>query len=107
MIEIDISDVVHGTGDLSDEKQALLALLLEDEGVEQLAAEPAIGPRAELETHPLSFAQRRLWFLDQLEPRSPTYVMPGVVRLLGTLDAAALQRTLNEIVRRHAVLRAS
>jgi amino acid adenylation domain-containing protein len=107
MIDIDINDVVHGTSGLSGEQQALLAMLLEDEGVDQLHEASSIVPRADQNTHPASFAQQRLWFLDQLEPNSPTYVMPGGVRMLGALDVGALARTLNEIVRRHAVLRAS
>src|SRR6185312_15439104 len=54
---------------------------------------------------PLSFAQQRLWFLDQLEPGSATYNMPLAVRLKGQLHIAALERTLSEIVRRHEVFR--
>jgi amino acid adenylation domain-containing protein len=54
---------------------------------------------------PLSFAQRRLWFLHQLDPQSVAYNMPFALRLTGQLDVAALERTLNEIVRRHEVLR--
>src|SRR5262249_36959184 len=54
---------------------------------------------------PLSFAQQRLWFLDQLTPNDPFYNLPGAVRLEGTLDLDALERSVNEIVRRHEVLR--
>jgi amino acid adenylation domain-containing protein/non-ribosomal peptide synthase protein (TIGR01720 family) len=57
------------------------------------------------QTLPLSFAQQRLWFLDQLEPNSPTYNLPEALRLHGPLNLAALERSLNEIVRRHEVLR--
>src|SRR5689334_13446416 len=54
---------------------------------------------------PLSFAQQRLWFLHLLDPQSAAYNMPFALRLSGQLDIPALERTLNEIVRRHEVLR--
>ncbi|MES2940846.1 MAG: amino acid adenylation domain-containing protein [Pseudomonadota bacterium] len=54
---------------------------------------------------PLSFAQQRLWFIDQLEQGSSFYNIPAAVRLVGQLDVEAFRRTLNEVVRRHEVLR--
>jgi amino acid adenylation domain-containing protein len=56
---------------------------------------------------PLSFAQQRLWFLHELEPTSSFYNIPVAVRLRGRLQIDAMQRTLNEIVRRHESLRTS
>ncbi|HEV3049863.1 MAG TPA: amino acid adenylation domain-containing protein, partial [Longimicrobium sp.] len=53
---------------------------------------------------PLSFAQERLWFLDRLEAGS-AYNLPAALHLSGALDAAALERSLGEIVRRHEALR--
>jgi len=54
---------------------------------------------------PASFAQRRLWFLDQLNPGDPTYTVPGGVEMEGPIDVDALERSLQEIVRRHEALR--
>ncbi|MBV9773203.1 MAG: AMP-binding protein, partial [Gemmatimonadetes bacterium] len=54
---------------------------------------------------PLSFAQQRLWFIHQLEPRSPAYNMPSPLRLRGRLEVATLERALTELVRRHESLR--
>ncbi|MFE1748583.1 condensation domain-containing protein [Coleofasciculus sp. H7-2] len=53
----------------------------------------------------LSFAQQRLWFLDQLFPNNSFYNVPAAVRLTGSLNASALEETFNEIVRRHEALR--
>ncbi|HAG82187.1 MAG TPA: non-ribosomal peptide synthetase, partial [Cyanobacteria bacterium UBA12227] len=54
---------------------------------------------------PLSFSQERLWLLEQLQPGSLAYTMPGALHFVGSLDVAALEQALNEIVRRHEVLR--
>jgi amino acid adenylation domain-containing protein len=54
---------------------------------------------------PLSFAQQRLWFLDQLQPGNPAYHIAAAVRLRGALNVSALDQSLNELVRRHEVLR--
>ena len=56
---------------------------------------------------PLSFAQERLWFFDQLDPGSAAYNIPVAVRLSGALDSAVLAASLAEIVRRHETLRTS
>jgi amino acid adenylation domain-containing protein len=54
---------------------------------------------------PLSFAQQRLWFLNQLAPQNPFYNVPAAVRLTGCLHIDALEQALDEIVRRHETLR--
>jgi non-ribosomal peptide synthetase component F/acyl carrier protein len=56
-------------------------------------------------TFPASFAQRRLWFLDQLTPGDVSYNVPGAVEIEGEIDTGALERSLQEIVRRHESLR--
>lgn len=86
------------------DKQALLALLLEEEGLLK-PEKQAIAPRKTAENPPLSFAQQRLWFLDQLVPDSSVYHVPELIRLKGPVDVALLEHSLNEIVRRHEALR--
>jgi amino acid adenylation domain-containing protein len=54
---------------------------------------------------PLSVAQHRLWFIDQLDPNSVAYNIPAAVRLTGPLNAQALERAFAEVVRRHESLR--
>ncbi len=54
---------------------------------------------------PLSFAQQRLWFIDQLEPGSPLYNVPVALQVEGPLDPRVLERSLSEIVGRHETLR--
>ncbi|MEW5929831.1 MAG: amino acid adenylation domain-containing protein, partial [Gemmatimonadota bacterium] len=54
---------------------------------------------------PLSFAQQRLWFIDQLQPGSAAYNVPAALRLRGALDARTLRRALAAVVRRHEALR--
>ncbi len=61
-----------------------------------------VSPRIDL---PLSLAQERLWFLYQLEPENPAYNILGVVRLEGLLNVKALEKSLQEIVKRHEILR--
>ena len=64
-----------------------------------------IPRRPQQQQAPLSFAQQRLWFLDQLDPGRALYNMPAAVRLAGLLNIAGLTQGLSEIVRRHESLR--
>ena len=77
--------------DLSDDKLALLDLLLEDEGVANSAAGSAILPRPQTdEPLPLSFAQQRFWFLEALTPGSSLFNTPLALQLMGQLHVPAL-----------------
>ncbi|MCA1579632.1 MAG: amino acid adenylation domain-containing protein, partial [Acidobacteria bacterium] len=66
---------------------------------------PPIVPVSREEPLPLSFAQQRLWFIDQLQPGSAAYNTPTAVRLTGKLNLEVTRRTFTEVVRRHEALR--
>jgi amino acid adenylation domain-containing protein len=81
-----------------------LAGVVQRASVAALKSEP-IGKCPREGDLPLSFAQQRLWFLEQLNPGSTGYNSTITLRLRGTLDATALRGSLDEVVRRHEVLR--
>jgi len=89
---------------LSPEQRALFEQMLADDGVETKADE-GIPRRADEGPAPLSFAQERLWFLEQLEPDRAAYVIPAAFRLLGPFDPAAFEAAWLGIAERHEVLR--
>ena len=91
-------------GGLSAEELEILALLLDEAGIE--SGEPdRISPRAPDQRIPLTFAQRRLWFLDQLEPGNRIYNEVLSLRVSGDLDVYALEAAINGIIARHEALR--
>src|SRR5215213_4226069 len=99
------SDATVRLSQLSAAKRALLEKRLRRR-MDEAAAVRAIGRRDASESAPpLSFAQQRLWFIDQLQPDSSAYNMPAALRLTGPLKVDALERCLDEVVRRHEVLR--
>jgi amino acid adenylation domain-containing protein len=69
------------------------------------AALPPIRPVSRDRTLPLSYSQEQLWFLDQMSPELTAYNIPLVLRLCGTLNTAAMQLALADIVERHEALR--
>ncbi len=86
-----VAELAHLIGQLQQQKIELTS--------------PPILPRARDAELPLSFAQQRLWFLDQLQPNSSFYNIPGAWRLQGTFNQAALEQSLQEIIHRHEALR--
>src|SRR5215204_7148478 len=90
---------------LSSKRRQLLKLMLQDVG--EVRQKETISRRVVTDPVPASFAQRRMWFLDQLETGNPFYNLPGAVRLRGQLNRQALKEAVTEIVNRHEVLRTS
>jgi amino acid adenylation domain-containing protein len=89
---------------LNGHKAEILALLQEASSVGQ-RRQPPMQPGRRDGDLPLSFAQQRLWFIDQLEPNSSLYNIAKAFHIRGALQLAALEQSLNEIIRRHEVLR--
>jgi amino acid adenylation domain-containing protein len=91
---------------LSAERRELMALLLKKRGL-NAGRNQVISRRRKIGPCPLSFAQQRLWLLDQLNPGNPAYNMASAVRLAGPFSLTLFDRVLSEIVRRHESLRTS
>lgn len=90
---------------LSAAKLELLARRLREKQRRAEYAPPISRRDPSITRPPLSFAQQRLWFLQQLEPNNAAYNIPLSVRLRGALNIAVLKRALSEVVRRHEILR--
>jgi hypothetical protein len=91
--------------ELDQKKKALLARLLAREGLNKPDTSP-IAPRTGAEPALLSFAQRRLWLLEQMAmPGPPAYNMPAAYLLDGDLDIHALETAFNRLLQRHDILR--
>ena len=99
-------DFVQRISALSPAKLELLKACLRKSGDTEVRAQIPVLPRGS-QVFPLSFAQERLWFLDQFQPGSPMYHIPQAYRFTGPLNVLALEQSLDEIMRRHEVLRMS
>jgi amino acid adenylation domain-containing protein/non-ribosomal peptide synthase protein (TIGR01720 family) len=99
------TDLARRIAELPPERRAILFQQLQKQ--QERPAESAAIPRQSRarESFPLSFAQQRLWFLNNFEPESPEYNIPQAFRIEGDLDPEVMQRALREIVRRHETLR--
>ncbi|HET7112670.1 MAG TPA: amino acid adenylation domain-containing protein, partial [Pyrinomonadaceae bacterium] len=90
------------------EKPTVAGLAADVEEIRR-AEQSSFGPRIERiprdQELPLSFAQQRLWFIYQLDPNNRAYNVRGGIRLQGELNVRALEQSLNEIIKRHEVLR--
>jgi len=100
-----MSDIVDKYSHLSPAKRALLTQRLLKKNGEQASRHESIPRRNGNEALPLSYAQERLWLLEQLEPGTHAYNLPLAARITGALDQEAFVQSLQEIQRRHEILR--
>ncbi|HXQ70532.1 MAG TPA: amino acid adenylation domain-containing protein, partial [Pyrinomonadaceae bacterium] len=96
-------DIQH-IAELSPTERAALVSRLKQQRAAERESVQTIPRHGTAAHHPLSFAQQRLWFLEQLEPDGP-YKVPAAFRLRGPLQVAALEQSVNEIISRHEILR--
>ncbi|MEO0684872.1 MAG: condensation domain-containing protein, partial [Cyanobacteria bacterium J06649_11] len=101
-----MKDINQRIANLSPAKRALLEKQLQKKAL-QTKLENKIFPRINSQDSLLSFTQQQMWLLDQLEPGNPAYNRPTNISLTGTLNVAALEKSLNEIIHRHEILRTS
>jgi amino acid adenylation domain-containing protein len=92
-----VTDLDARLAALSPEKRALFEKMLREQGRSRQG-------RTE-NTFPISVMQQGIWFLEQLKPHNPAYVIPAAVRIRGRLETPVLADAMNEVVRRHEVLR--
>jgi len=90
--------------ELAERKTEIIALLQNNNSVEKLTPS-RIQPTSRNHPLPLSFAQQRLWFLDQLESNSSFYNLPEAIRLQGELNIDILQQALDGLVANYEILR--
>ncbi|HEX5884421.1 MAG TPA: amino acid adenylation domain-containing protein [Pyrinomonadaceae bacterium] len=88
-----------------DERSSLVMRLKRRAQKAERVVDQTIRRRENSSDAPLSLAQQRLWFLHQLDPGNDPYFLPFYYELTGPLDVSALERGLNEIIRRHEILR--
>src|SRR5436853_5435159 len=104
MEKVPMADLSERIASLSPEQRTLLERRLKQRGRDGSQTQ-RIPRRSADSAGPLSFAQERLWFLDQLQPGNPTYNIPAATRMTVPLHITALERSLNAIIRRHEILR--
>ncbi len=92
--------------EITENKRELIHFLQTTQTASHLSVGPVIPLPPDSETEiPLTFAQQRLWFLDQYDPNNLAYTIVKVYELNGPLNLPALEQSLSEILRRHSVLR--
>ena len=100
-----MDNINQKVANLSPEKRELLLQKINQRTNKEVKTNFIKAKSRESNTFTLSFAQQRLWFLNQLEPNNPFYNIPGAVKLKGKLNITALEKSINEIIQRHEILR--
>jgi hypothetical protein len=98
-------DLTQRISKLSPGQRKLLELKLKGQNIDILQLPITRENRSKAQRFPLSFGQERLWFIQQLEPHNTAYNLIRAAKLEGNLDKQALEKSIDEIIRRHEILR--
>src|SRR6185295_19169146 len=99
-----MNDSVTQANDLDSKRRELFDSVVRKKGI-RVMRPPAIQRRKQFSPCDLSFAQQRLWFLQNLEPESTAYNVATALRLQGTFNVTAFELALNALIERHEILR--
>lgn len=99
-----MKDILKNYHQMPKEKKKLLEILLKEQGID-INSKLILPRKKEGKFFPLSFAQQRLWFLEQLEPESALYIIPSGVKIIGPVNINYLLNGIRIISRRHEILR--
>lgn len=99
-----LQQIAQRLSKLPEDKKSAFRQALQNKGIDPWKL-PIVSLRAETKDYPLSFAQQRLWFVEQMEEDRTLYNLVFGLRFEGALDVKALELSLHEICRRHSVLR--
>ncbi|CAG0936134.1 nonribosomal peptide synthetase DhbF [Thermoflexales bacterium] len=104
-----MTDLSNLIADLSPEQRELFLLRLNELNRERpdTSSQQSIPKRADANSYPISFAQQRMWFIEQLDPGTSAYNISTAIRLTGPLNIAALELSINRVMERHESLRAT
>jgi acyl carrier protein len=96
---------VFASPTLKELSQIVEVAIVEQECKQQHVIPVRVSQLSQSDLVPLSFAQQRLWFLEQLQPGNTLYNFPAAVRLQGELNVTALEQSINQLIKRHEILR--
>ncbi|MCU0287690.1 MAG: amino acid adenylation domain-containing protein, partial [Acidobacteria bacterium] len=98
-------DLIQRIAELDPEKKKLLDAVIRQKNIDIFRIPVSPGYRKNYKRFPLSFEQEPIWFVEQLNPGNTTYDVIGAVCLEGILNKGALEKSINEIIKRHEILR--
>jgi amino acid adenylation domain-containing protein len=102
-----MKEIFEKLRELSEEKKEIFVDMINEQGISLLDITIPPLSQSTINRFPLSFTQRRLWFIEQLDPNQPVYNCSVNIRLKGEMDFEGFQKAFNKIIERHKILKAN